>query len=171
MANRCMISLTATGLLGEWQESLPEYMPGNRMDGINSLYVVLPPAETLAQLPEEDVITLPTDLIYSETETDEEGNPVVDQSATLQRLIFIVGSTLAQDPNNKILIGTASQWRQLYGAPHWHLWCAPYRYDSDTDEEYAEDLVALGFPAETTREEARASVKALFTKEEDSEDA
>tara|TARA_R110002167_G_scaffold188319_1_gene389831 strand:- start:13871 stop:14359 length:489 start_codon:yes stop_codon:yes gene_type:complete len=158
-----MISLSATGPLGEWQASLPDHMPGNRMDIINSLYVVLPPDETLAQLPEDDVITLPTDLIYSETETDDDGNPTVDQPETIARLIFIVGSTLAREPNNSILIGTASQWRQLYATPHWRLWCAPNLYESDANDQYQTDLLIVGLPPETTRQQSHEGIKTMVT--------
>jgi hypothetical protein len=155
-----MVCLATDGVLGEWLASLPGRFPGNRMDTINTLLVVLPPDETLALLPADDIVYLPTDPIYTGV-VSADGLPIVDDDAMLNRLITLVGATLAQVPNNKILIGTAVQWRQLYGTPHWHLWCAPHIYESDSDEQYQTDLAYIGLPGTTTRAEARELIKTM----------
>jgi hypothetical protein len=155
-----MVCLAADGVLGEWLASLPDRFPGNRMDTINTLLVVLPPDETLALLSADDIVYLPTDVLYT-GEVDDMGMPIEDNAAMLTRLVGLVGNTLAQEPNNKILIGTKAQWRELYETPHWKLWCAPHIYEDLYDEDYQDALAYFGLPETITLAEARELIKTM----------
>ncbi|MDP2610025.1 MULTISPECIES: hypothetical protein [unclassified Oceanobacter] len=141
---RCMIRIESTGPIGEWFASLPDRLPGNQMDGVNTLLPIPPTDSVLAELDSADIITLP-------------------DAADTMALIHLVGGTLADDDFNSVLIGTRTQWRQLYFTAHWRLWCAPYLYDSDSDEQYQTDLAEVGLANTTTRADAREAIKTIVT--------
>lgn len=140
----CMLNLSADTPLKEWLVSLPDHMPGNRMDGVNTLLTILPPQDVLDQLPEGKIVYLPED-------------------ADTLTLVFVIGSTLSLDSDDSIIIGRPVQWEAAYNTPYWRLWCAPNMFDSDDDEQYQSDLSALGLPSSTTRADARAIIKALVS--------
>jgi len=134
----CMMPLAATGLLGDWLNKRPSYMPGNQMDGANIQLVITPPADV--QNTVDRVITLPA-------------------NAELSELVLMIGQQLAKG-GNVLILGTPDQFSAAYKTPYWRLWCAtnPAVYSSNTDPLFIADKESINLDISTTRVQARQAM-------------
>lgn len=150
--NQCMMRISASGLLGEWQSRLPARFPGNQMDGVNVLYPMLPTDADIIDvepLSEEDMLTV--DVID------------VSEFISVHQRVMAVSQTLLRPDNGFVIIAKQEQWSAMYNTPYWRLWCAPYIYESDSDEQYQSDLAEVGLASTTTRTEAREAIKTMVS--------
>ena len=97
MTQRCMISANATGVLGSWRDNLPAHIRGNRLGDPSRLYVMVPPADVLAE--SGPVVYLSNDHVL-----DDSDEP--DIHASILNWLGIIGPVLNAG-GNFVIIGEA----------------------------------------------------------------
>ena len=145
----CMINEKATPNAAiEWlQQQNPTARAGASHDGVNRLYVDLPPAELLSGLEIE--------LVYNAELAE------TDQPAALLDLVGQSANFMISDSPN-VLTGDKWMWKAMHKTPQHRLWVN--KYDEQAELFEADFLEVFGQAAgDTTSTEASAMMKAAFS--------